>query len=82
MEEILKDGLLEAVFDMDQFFPAGYVIELGKNRYYRKYQDGKILCSAIMGAKRFPPVRLDFLANSPCLFGKGIIMPFGKMACS
>lgn len=53
MGEILKESLLEAVFDMDQFFPAGYVIELGKNRYYRKYQDGKILCSAIAGAKRF-----------------------------
>ncbi len=53
MEEILKESLLEAVFDMDQFFPAGYVIELGKNMYYRRHQDGKILCSEITGAKRF-----------------------------
>lgn len=56
MEEILKEGLSEAVFDMDQFFPAGYVIELGKNMYYRKHQDGKILCSALMGAKRFQSI--------------------------
>lgn len=32
--------------------------------------------------KIIPPVRLDFSANIPCLFGKGIIMPFGKVTCS
>lgn len=35
------------------------------------------LFTIMSGSKLFPPVRLGFSANSPCLFGKGIIMPFG-----
>ena len=43
---------------------------------------GIILILLSANIKIFPPVRLDFSANIPCLFGKGIIMPFGKVTCS
>lgn len=51
MEE-LKD-VPHMPLDLDQLFPAGYVIGLGGSMYYREHRDGRILCCKAAGAKRF-----------------------------
>lgn len=53
MEEMFYEGQFERKVDLDLFFLTGYVIELGEGMYYQKYKDGKVICSALSGAKRF-----------------------------
>ena len=52
MEE-LREDIPHMPLDLDQLFPAGYVIGLGGSIYYREHRDGRILCCKAAGAKRF-----------------------------
>lgn len=52
MEEF-KEDVPHLPLDLDQCFPAGYVIGLGGSMYYREHRDGRILCCGPAGAKRF-----------------------------
>ena len=54
MEEKFYEVPLEQKVDMDLFFLTGYVIELKEGMYYQKQKDGKVICSSLSGAKRFP----------------------------
>lgn len=52
MEE-LREDIPQMPLDLDQLFPAGYVIGFGGSMYYREHRDGRILCCKAAGAKRF-----------------------------
>lgn len=52
MEE-LREDIPHMPLDLDQLFPAGYMIGLGGSIYYREHRDGRILCCKAAGAKWF-----------------------------
>ena len=52
MEE-LREDVPQMPLDLDQLFPAGYMIGLGGSMYYQEHRDGRILCCKAAGAKRF-----------------------------
>ncbi len=54
MEEKFYEAPMEQKVDLDLFFQTGYVIELEEGIYYQKQKDGKVICSSLSGAKRFP----------------------------
>ena len=52
MEE-LREDIPHMPLDLDQLFPAGYMIGLGGSMYYQEHWDGRIMCCRSAGAKRF-----------------------------